>query len=260
MTRKILLIALIGMTLFACKSRNQMVYMRNLGNQQYFRSNADSIKTYRVQENDNLYIDIQTMNPEINALFNPTKAIGATGGTSQNYGLISSQYLNGFQVDKDGTVSVPILGKVKVVGNSVKEIQNKLQAAADEYLKDPIVKVKLLSFKVSILGEVKTPGVYHNYHDNLTIIEALAQANGETDFGSIKNILVIRTIDGMTSSYRLDLTNKDFLNSEGFHLQPNDIVYVEPDKSKALQINLPIYGLIMSSISTLVLLLTFVQN
>ena len=103
------------------------------------------------------------MNPEVSALFNPSKGAGFTGGTSQNYGDISGQFLNGFQIDMMGNVTLPIIGKINVINRTVAEAQNEIQRKADEYLNNATVKVKLLSFKVTVLGEVKNPGVRNNF-------------------------------------------------------------------------------------------------
>jgi len=200
------------------------------------------------------------MSPEVNVLFIPSKAGNSIqSGTQQNYGQLSGQYLNGFQVDLSGDVTLPIIGKVALAGNSLKQAREIIQAKADQYLKEATVKVKLLSFKVTVLGEVKNPGVYYNYNNQMTVLDGISMASGVTDYGRIQKVLVLRPTDKGSKTFRLDLTNKQFLSSEAFFLQPNDVVYVEPDKYKNVKLNSPVYSLFLSTISSLILILNVVK-
>lgn len=213
------------------------------------------IAEYVIKTNDNLYVDIQSMSPEVNAMFNPTKGMGTTGGTQQHYGQPSSQYLNGFQVDFSGNVMLPVIGKVAVAGKTLNAAREVIQLKADEYIKDAMVKVKLLSFKITVLGEVKNPGMYYNYNNNMTVLDGISMASGVTDYGRIQKVLIMRTSEKGSKTFRLDLSNKKFLSSEAFFLQPNDVVYVEPDKYKNVKLNSPMYSLFLSTVSTLILIL-----
>ena len=107
---------------------------------------------------------------------------------------------------------------------------------ADEFLKDAIVKVKLLNFKITVSGEVRNPGDYYNYNNSITILEALALANGNTDFATIKSVMVVRPIPEGRKTYMLDLSSKNVYLSDAFYLQPNDFVIVQPDKYKNFQL------------------------
>ena len=254
-----LLVSLSVGILTGCKPNKDLIYLSNVTDQEEQAGLPGTVPVYAVKANDNLYIDIQTTDPEINVLFNPTKGMGTSGGTQSNFGQQSSQYLNGFMVGLDGNVQLPIIGRVQVLGLSLPEVQGAVQQAADKYLKDATVRVRLLSFKVTVMGEVKSPGVYYNYSDNLTILEGISLANGETDYSSIKKVLVLRPTQEGSQSFRLDLTNKRFLASPAFFLQPNDVVYVEPDKNKTVKINAPMYSLFLSTVSTLILVLNVVK-
>ncbi len=245
--------------LTSCKPNKDLIYLSNVSDQEEQAGLPGAAPVYTVKASDNLYVDIQTTDPEINVLFNPTKGMGTTGGTQQNFGQESSQYLNGFLVDLDGNVQLPVIGKVAVRGLSLPQVQSAVQQAADKYLKDATVRVRLLSFKVTVMGEVKSPGVYYNYSDKLTILEGISLANGETDYSSIKKVLVLRPTQEGSQSFRLDLTNKSFLASPAFYLQPNDVVYVEPDKNKTVKINAPMYSLFLSTVSTLILVLNVIE-
>ena len=238
--------------LSSCRSNKDLIYLNDTKDQEILEGIPNSTSEYIIKSNDNLYIDIQSMNPEVNVLFNPSQSTGQ-GGTQQNYGQLSGQYLNGFQVDLSGNINLPIIGKIALAGKTLNQAKELIQAQADEYIKDANVKVKLLSFKVTVLGEVKSPGVYYNYNNQMTVLDGISLASGVTDYGRIQKVLVLRPTSKGSKTYRLDLTNRKFLSSEAFFLQPNDVVYVEPDKFKNVKLNSPMYSLFLSTISTLIL-------
>jgi len=108
------------------------------------------------------------------------------------------------------------------------------------------------------MGEVRNPGVYYNYSNSINVIEALAMANGNTDFATIKNVMVVRSCPEGNKTFMLDLTSKNIYSSEAFYLHPNDNIIVRPDKHKNVQINSQAYSLILSSMSVLIAVLGFV--
>jgi polysaccharide export outer membrane protein len=198
------------------------------------------------------------MNPEISQLYNPAQSIGGQQGTQNLYSQLPDQYLNGYQVDLNGNISLPIIGNIGVAGLTQLEAQEKVQEHADEYLKDASVKVKLLNFRVTVMGEVTTPGVYYNYNSSLSVLEAISMANGITNHAKINRVLVIRTNDNESKTYRIDLSNKNFLKSEAFFLQPNDVVYIEPHKIKNTDMNSNVYSILLSTVSTAVLITSLI--
>jgi len=229
------------------------VYLNNTNDQEFLDGLPGPFSEYKIKVNDNLFVDIQSLSPEVNAIFNPSQGIGVQSGVQQNYGQVSGQYLNGFQVDQYGNINLPIIGKIMLDGQSLNEARNLIQQRTDEYIKEATVKVKLLSFKITVMGEVKNPGVYYNYNNHMTVLEGISMASGVTDYGRIKKVLVLRPSEKGSKTYRLDLTDKKFLSSEAFFLQPNDVVYVEPDKYKNVKLNSPMFSLFLSTISTLIL-------
>jgi len=159
--------------------------------------------------------------------------------------MISSDvgaYLNGYAVDTAGMLNLPYMGKIPVAGFTQSEIEGIVQQRADEFLKDAIVKVRLLSYKVIMLGEVGSPGVYYYYGNNLTLLEALAMAGGHSDVSNIERIMVVRHTDQGNKTFMLDLSSIQAYSSEAFYLKPDDYVYVEPAKIKSIQLTAPAYG------------------
>jgi polysaccharide export outer membrane protein len=224
---------------------------------------------YVIKINDNLYISVLTSNPELNAIYNPAVpgnvaagigGGGGAGGTSQNYGSIESQYLNGYMVNKDGFVELPILGSIHVDGLTLPEAEAKIKLRATEFLKEPSVKVKLLSFKVTVLGEVSQPGIYYNYNVSFTVLDAISMANGNTDLSNIQKVRVLRQTPAGMIAHRLNLQNYDFLSSEAFYLQPDDVIYIEPAKYKNVSLKAPVVTLILTTITSIILVATFIQN
>jgi polysaccharide export outer membrane protein len=155
-------------------------------------------------------------------------------------------------------MKLPMLGKIKVVGNTQTQVEQLIQKKADEVLTDAIVKVKLLNFKITVMGEVAKPGVYYNYNNTINLIEAIAMASGNTDFATINDVMVVRpTADG-NKTYLIDLSSKEAYLSEGFYLHPNDNIIVRPDKQKNLQLNSQARGLFFTSVSTILSVITLI--
>lgn len=246
------------MSLISCRSNQDLVYMKDVEEEVLAPEYITKVPEYRIKTNDNLFVSIKSMNPEISQLYNPAQSIGGQQGTQNLYSQLPDQYLNGYQVDLNGNISLPIIGNIGVAGLTQLEAQEKVQEHADEYLKDASVKVKLLNFRVTVMGEVTTPGVYYNYNSSLSVLEAISMANGITNHAKINRVLVIRTNDNESKTYRIDLSNKNFLKSEAFFLQPNDVVYIEPHKIKNTDMNSNVYSILLSTVSTAVLITSLI--
>lgn len=255
----IIMVALL-MILGSCTSQKELMYLSNLdttSQQQFFPLEKPD---YRIQYQDILYINIFTMNMEQNVLLNP----GSQNSSYSTYRDESNIYVYGYTVSDSGTISLPILGELGVYGFTLDEVQKAVQKRADSYLKDATINVKLLSFKFTVIGEVNRPGTYTNFNNQLTVLDAVGMAGDITDFGNRRSVLVIRPTQEGTHTYRINLQDKQLLQSEGYFLLPNDIVIVDPIKSKPFQLNIPTTTLIVTTllgtITTTVLLLSFINN
>lgn len=239
--------------LFSCRSSKDLIYLKDAVNNEFIKGLPTE---YILKTGDILYVSIKSMNPEVNILFNPESNMESNMGQGfQRYTTPSGAYLYGFEVDSEGNIKLPMLGKIQVSGVIISQVETVVQKKADEFLNDAIVKVKLLNFKVTVTGEVRNPGIYYNYNNSISVIEALALANGNTDFASIKKIMVVRPFPEGNKSYLLDLSSKNIYLSEAFYLKPNDYVIVQPDKYKNFQLNSQAYSLVFSSMSILLLAL-----
>jgi len=239
----------------SCTSQKQLVYLQDVDSltteNVYFRQQVD----YKIQNQDILYIRILSIDDRTNDLIN----VASTRYQQNLFQNETSLFINGYSVDNSGNVELPIIGKVFVLNKTVEEAKDAIREKTDQYLRNASVIVKLISFKFTVLGEVNRPGVYKNFNNQLTVLEAIGMAGDISDYGNRTRILVIRPTKNETRTYRIDLTKKDVLSSEGFFLLPNDIVYVEPIKSKTFRINIPTLSLFLSTLTTLILVLNFIK-
>ncbi len=252
------LVTLFAVNIISCRSTRNMKYFKDALNDVQ-QSIPGPIPEYVIRTDDNLYVDIQSINMEVNQLFSPSKSATYSGGTASEFGQASSQYLNGYRVDQKGMILLPVLGEVKVTGLTEEGAKNEIQKKADEYFKGATIKVKILTYKITVLGEVKNPGVYYNYDKSITVLDALGLANGTTEFASIKSVLVLRNTPSGKKSYRLDLRTGKSLNSEIFYLLPNDILYVEPDRYKNNALNTSLLSITLAAITTTILILSYIK-
>ena len=182
-------------------------------------------KDYIIQKEDLLSVQISSTTKSEYDFFNLQE-------TSNPQLMNQNPYLYGYLVKSDGIITLPMIGSLKAEGLSLSEIENEIAQISSTYFKDPIVKVNILNFKVSILGEVNTPGEYNIIRSNQNILHLIGKSNDLTEFANRKRIKVIRR-DGVESRViYLDLTDPRLLNNKDIYLHPQDIVYVEPLKKK----------------------------
>ncbi len=213
----LLFLALI--TVSSCVSKKDMIYFQNdetVTNELY--------KNYapKIQTADILNITVSAREPKAVIAYNLYQGNGQSSTTEP------LTYL----VDNQGFIVFPELGKIKVSGLTTDELKDLLVEKLKVYITNPIVTIRLQNFRVSILGEVKSPGPYNLENEKVSIPEALAMAGDLTIQGKRKNILLLRTTGDKVESIRLDLTDKSLFKSPYFYLAQNDIVYVEPNKAK----------------------------
>jgi polysaccharide export outer membrane protein len=240
----------------SCTSYKKLRYLSNLDTTSVQMFHPLERPDYRIQYQDILYINISTLNQEMNEILNP----GIQRYASSIYRDESNIYIFGYTVSDSGTISLPILGDIYVYGHTIEEIKQDIQKRSLEYLKDAVINVKLLSFKFSVIGEVNRPGSYTNFNNQLTVLDAIGMAGDITDFGNRREVIVVRPSKEGTYTYRINLQDKNLLQSEGYFLLPNDIVIVEPFKSKPFQLNIPTMALFLTTISTLVLVMSFIST
>jgi polysaccharide biosynthesis/export protein len=243
----------------SCTSQKKLAYLNNLpetNGEEYF--NMD-VPDYKIQPRDILYITVRAMNTD-GIITDFLSGSRATGGS--NYMQYeSSQYISGYDVDSKGNIILPVLGEIKVQGFTLEELRDSLQTKFIKNYPNSTVECKLLSFKFTVIGEIKSPGTYINYNNYLTILEAIGRAGGINDYGRRDRILVVRPIDRGTKTFRLNLHDKNILSSEAYFLLPNDVIIVEPESKKIFNMNMPTFSFILttvtSAITTTLLLINY---
>lgn len=210
---------------------------------------------YRIQPNDNLFIRVTTPDPQWSAMFN-TVPVSATsiGYSEQSVDLVS------YKVNKDGTVEIPYLGSIPVAGETIQETKIILEKALSEYITDAAITVKLVNNYISILGEVNRPGRYSIYKEHLNIFQALAMAGDMANYGNRYQVNIIRQTTEGTIVKEFDLTDKNILDSEFYYVMPNDVIYAQPMKGKFFGMSQFPYSVILSTITTFLLVLNYMQD
>ncbi len=223
----LLLLASFGM--FACSTPKNITYFKDLSDTLKNTEVTQAIyKTPAIQVDDILQVTIQTLDPNATAMLNQqgqTQPGLAPAGTPVTT-------INGYLVDKDGNISLPMIGKLQVKGKSTDAVRDEIQAKAATYYKDPVVNVRFANFKVTVLGEVTKPSSYIMPNEKVTLLDALGMAGDLTIYGKRENVLLIRENDGKKEFVRFDLNNSNLFTSPYFYLRQGDVIYVEPNKNK----------------------------
>jgi len=245
--------------LTGCTSQKKLAYLNNLPETNGEETFPMEIPDYKIQPRDVLYITIKAMSPDgtIKDFLSSAGTIGVSLGQGDVGAFI------GFNVNPEGYITFVPIGQIKVSGLTLEETRKMLQDLTEKVFKNSVVECKLLSFKYTVIGEVKAPGSYINYNNYLTVIEAIGRAGGVGDFGNRNRILVVRPIDKGTKTYRLNLQDKNILSSEAYFLLPNDVVIVEPMNQKIFNLNIPTISFVISTftatISMTLLLINYLK-
>jgi len=208
-------------SLFSCGSRKEIVYVQDIDKGQSY----EATKGYepKLQPDDLLSIIVSAESPEVTVPFNIPDI---QGNDAENRGF--KTYL----VDNSGYIDFPVIGKMKLGGLTRSEANVKLVTAISAYINKPTINLRIINYKVSVLGEVARPNSYVISGERITILEALSLAGDMTIYGKRENVLVIREIEGKKTYTRLDLTKADIFESPFYYLSQNDVVFVEQNKTR----------------------------
>lgn len=267
--KKTVLFSLLIVLLTGCNAYEKIAYLQQAGNQaQLTESDRNPVPEPVIKVGDVLMITVNTSNSEAAIAFNlpllPTskeaaKSYGLSGGGNVSYGLSMQNYL----VDTEGCMIFPVLGKMKVTGLTKNGLAEKIKNEIfPRYItEEPIILVRYGNFKVSVLGEVLKAGSFPIDNEKVSIFEALAMAGDMTIYGKRESVLLIRENNGVRETIRIDIRNKNLVNSPYFYLQQNDILYVEPNDSKARSsVISSAESLSISIVGTLISLSTLIIN
>ncbi|MDO9595878.1 MAG: polysaccharide biosynthesis/export family protein [Lutibacter sp.] len=246
---KLAVLIVLMISMGSCVSKKEIVYLQDA---EGITALEAIVKVEpKIQQNDILSINVSAMDAEAALPFNLFEAGNTTSASKPITYLVNS----------DGDINFPVLGKIAVEGFTTKEITSYLTEALAVYIKNPIVNIRLTNFKVTILGEVKSPGTYPVPNERISILEAIGMAGDLTIQGKRKNVVLIREQNGKRNFVDIDLTNKEILNSPYFYLAQNDVLIVEPNKTKINSSAVgPNIGVIFASISTLISIIVLITR
>ncbi|WP_428223290.1 polysaccharide biosynthesis/export family protein [Flavobacterium sp.] len=244
--------ALVALTM-GCSQQKKIAYYQNidsvasLGNQSF---------ESKIQPDDLLMIVVSAPDPETAIPFNLNSESVATPNL-QSMTMGQRQHML-YLVDKSGNIEFPVLGTINLTGKLKGEVVELLKGKLQQYIKKPIVNLRVMNYKIAVQGEVTRPGVYPISSERITLLEAIALAGDLTIYGKRNNVLVIREVDGKKNIARVDLTKADFINSPYYYLLQNDVVYVEPNGAKSnsstFNQNIPVWISLSSVLLSLIVL------
>lgn len=252
---KLFCLSIIALVVISCVPQSKIKYLQDKSGAQPVTNFQNSSTEYKIRTGDYLYIRILTLDPKSNEIFSNITGSGTAGVTAGS----SEQdlYISGYQVSDSGYINFPLLGNINAKGQTVEEIEVSLNKSVSEIVKEASVRVKLVLFNISILGEVKVPGKYSVNKGKINILEALAMAGDLTTFANRGKVQVIRNEGNVNNVVTLNLLSKEILNSPYYYLQPNDIIYVEPMKSKIYAFDTFPYSLVFSTIGLILVIGTY---
>ncbi len=234
----------------SCVSSKKIAYFTDVQDSARIASKAGLEPV--IQNKDILSVSVSSLSSDATVIFN-TPNLSAPSGAN-------SAQTAGYLVSQDGNIKFPLLGDLTAAGLTQKELENNITVllVSRKLLFDPIVTVRFLNFRVTVLGEVNKPGVVNVPSEQVNMLEAIGQAGDLTIFGRRDNVILIRQEGENKLVKRFDLTSSDLLKSPYFFLKSNDVLYVEPGKEKIgstslIQQRLPV---VLSGLSLLIILLT----
>ena len=246
--KKNILLAVLGALLFAsCASRESIVYYQDIDQQTRVVGTHNTL----IQPDDLLMIIVSAQNPLAAEAYNLTTNLTVDPNDQSGTARRQQQL---YLVDSEGYIDFPVLGRLLIGGKTKEQVSDEMHALIAKDIKDAVINIRLMNYKVTVMGEVNRPGVHKINSERITLPEALSLSGDLTKYGKRDNILITReTTNGITTQ-RVDLTSTDFMQSDYFYLKQNDIVYVEPNKtrvnSSGVGPNISIYLTVISLLLT----------
>lgn len=257
MRLKLLSAVLFAFFLGACSVPKDVVYFQGIDSLTPEQKELmNQTYTTKIVPDDLLSITVTAWDPTVVTPFNPP--VYAYAGQGET-GVMVSQQLQTYLVNKEGDINFPVIGKVPVAGLTKQQVSAKLQELIKPYVEDALVNVQIVNYKITLMGEVSRPGAISVKNDRISILDAIGQVGDLTINANRKNILIIRDNNGVKDFARIDITQPDLFASPYYYLKQNDVVYVEPNDAKkrnarysqAQQYSITVFSSILSAVSVI---------
>ncbi len=225
--KKIVTTLILFALIISCATKDDVVYFNGVNASDNSIGLDSYSPTYHIE--DELVIVVTALDAEAAKPFNkvavnvPIDMVDARG----------RERMQTYRVDSDGNIDFPVLGKIQIAGLNRDQATNLLEEKLADYIKNPIVDIKTVNYKITVLGEVTRPGTYTTQNERITLLEAISMAGDLTIYGERENVLVIQDYDGNKTYTRVNLKSNELFDSPVYYLSQNDVVYVEPNKSRA---------------------------
>ena len=248
-TKFMVIILLLIFTFSSCITNRDLEYIRS--NKEIKNAKANK-QDYRLQQGDLISVQISTTTQQQHDFFNKEN-------TSNSQLMIQNPYLYGYIINEEGNLDLPSFGKVKAAGFTLRELENVIKNIAVSYFESPVIKLNIINFEITILGEVNNPGTFKIVDPAVNILYALSLSGDMTQFGNRRKVKVIRNENELNRVFYVDLTKKGVLNNSDFMLQPHDIIYVAPLNKKFYAFN-NITNVVSMALSAVTLYLLINRN
>lgn len=246
MKKKISLILLAAM-IFSCATKDDVVYFNGMSSADNTIGLDSYSPTYHID--DELVIVVNALDAEAARPFNKSSV-------SVSLDILDArgrERIQTYRVDPNGNINFPVLGEIKIAGLNRAQATQLLQDKLKDYIKDPIVDIETVNYRITVLGEVQRPGTYTATNERITLVEAISMAGDLTIYGERENVLVIQDYDGKKTYTRVNLKSNELFSSPVYYLSQNDVVYVEPNKARSRNASIGAStGVLLSSLGLLV--------
>jgi polysaccharide export outer membrane protein len=248
--KNLLFVFIAAIVFTSCVPKQKLLYLQEQKKDEVVNEyvNIRPIKT--IESFDNIFINVNSTDERTARIFG-----GEQTAMSRDYLSLVS-----YTVDKDGFIFFPFVGQIHVKGLTLKEAQEKIEAEVGQYLSNISVSVKFVNNNITVLGEVRVPGQYAFFEDQVSVFQAVGFAAGFSDYGDKTNVILIREQDDMVRYFYLDLTDKNIVASEYYYLIPNDVLVVKPINARFRSLRVLNWPLILSTITTFVTVYLLLYN
>jgi polysaccharide export outer membrane protein len=230
----------VSLLVSSCIPKRKLIYLQDQKEKDEKNEYVNVRPEKTIQPFDNIYIKVSSIDEKVNSVFSES----GRSSSESNINLLS------YTVSQSGYIDFPFVGEIYVKDQTLQQAQQKIEDKVGEFLNNISITVKFVNNTVSVLGEVKRPGEYPFYRDQITILQALSYGGGFTDYGDKERVLLIREAENKINYYYLDLTRKDIVASEHYYIIPNDVLVVRPINQKFRNLSLVNWPLFLTTVTT----------